>query len=57
MLIVDNINDVEGKVISNENPYVKVLNKPKFINDKWEAIAQVEGMLCVIELTIKEIKQ
>lgn len=45
-----------GKVIRNEFPYVKLLTEPEFVHNRWEAIAQVEGSLALIEVTVKEFE-
>lgn len=52
MITVDRIEDVAGQVIRDENPYVKVLSIPRFENGEWTAVAQVEGSLCLISLTV-----
>lgn len=58
----DNIGDCVGKVIS-ENPYVKILNKPRYDEDeivpgfvigRWTALAQVNGTLAFVELKVTE---
>ena len=41
----------EGKVIRNEKPYIKLLTNPVYRNQRWEAVAQVDTMLCWIEVT------
>jgi hypothetical protein len=60
MRLFDSIDDVMGKVIS-EQPYVKVLTRPHYeeyecapglVIGRWEAVAQVEGMLAVVELKV-----
>lgn len=56
------LKDCVGKVI-NEQPYVKILNQPKyeeyelvpgFIIGRWECLAIVNTSLCHIELKITE---
>jgi hypothetical protein len=43
-----------NKVIC-EAPYVKLLAIPKFneTEGRWEALAQVNEMLCIIEVTVR----
>lgn len=62
MITVDAVEDVVGKVI-REHPYVKILAKPRLETyevipgltvDRWEALAQVGGMLAIVELTVTE---
>ena len=51
-----------GQVIS-EQPYVKLLTLPRYeqeeivpgmVEGRWTAVAQVEEMLCVVELKVEE---
>lgn len=44
----------EGKVIQ-ENPYIKLLSNPEYRNERWEALAQVNSSLCLIE--VKPVKR
>lgn len=48
---------VAGQVIRNEGPYVKLLTNPRwnFTDERWEAVAQVDGCLAVIEVTVKQV--
>ena len=61
MITVDRIEDIVGKVI-HENPYVKILAKPRcevyevvpgLAIERWEALAQIEEMLAIVELKIE----
>lgn len=52
MITVERVEDVEGRVIREEAPYVKVLSRPRYENGQWTAVAQVEGMLAVISLEV-----
>lgn len=63
MIIVDNINEVIGKVIC-EHPYVKILTKPKLelyeglpgqVFERWEAVAQVNETLAIVSLSVKSL--
>ena len=58
----NSIQDCVGKIIS-EQPYVKILNEPKYeeyqlipgmVNGRWTCLAQVNESLCYIELKIIE---
>ena len=42
------------KVISEE-PYIKLLSNPHYVNGRWEAMAQINTSLCVIEVNIYEL--
>lgn len=41
-----------GKVIS-EVPYVQLLSVPAWVDGEWRAVANVAGMLCLIEVTLR----
>lgn len=43
----------EGKVISEEKPFVRLITDPVYVNGRWEALANVNGALCRIEVTPK----
>lgn len=47
----DSLDSVVGKVIS-EMPYVKVLTKPRQVDGRWQAVAQVDTMLAIIAVTV-----
>jgi hypothetical protein len=56
--------DVVGEVIQ-ERPYVKILNRPTLkmyevtpgvFRERWEALAQVEDWLCVVELKVTDLR-
>jgi len=51
---VNSVEEAEGRVIRNENPYVKVLATPHLVDGKWTALAQVDGMLAIIELKVTQ---
>jgi hypothetical protein len=42
----------EGRIIS-EVPYVKLLGNPHHDGIQWRALANVEGMLCIIAVTVR----
>jgi hypothetical protein len=44
----------EERVIRNEGPYVKLLTNPRwnFTDNRWEAVAQVDGTIAVIEVNV-----
>ena len=41
-----------GTVIRDEGPYVKLLSVPKQEDGQWTAVAQVDGTLAIIALTV-----
>jgi hypothetical protein len=60
MMMFDSVDDVVGKVIS-DHPYVRVLTRPRYeeyelvpgmVVGRWEALAEVNGMLAVVELKV-----
>lgn len=62
MIVVDTVADVKGKII-HEHPYIKVLSVPRlevyeivpgWSVERWEALAQVNETLCVVELVVRE---
>lgn len=56
MIQVDSISDVKGKWI-REN--IQVLEEPKFDEslNKWTALAIVDQMLCLVELSVKPVEE
>lgn len=60
-MIVTTMTDIVGQVISEE-PYVRILSRPRYqeyelvpgwVVGRWEAVAQVEGMLATVELSVR----
>lgn len=49
----DHLSMFEGKVISHE-PYVRLLSEPTYNGEIWTALAQVDNMLCVVQVGRKE---
>lgn len=63
-MIFDSLDQAVGAVIS-ETPYVELLSVPKFVvyapvggfsSEWWEALANVQGMLALVQVRVYEVQ-